>query len=77
MGFMDEFKRITNSKQESADFAYDADGRCTSMNYFDGRQHAIVYDEGDHPIALLDGRTGTVLAECEYDNDALGGRVVS
>lgn len=70
-GFMDEFKCIKNSKGESAEFAYDAEGRCTAIDYFDGRQHAIIYDDSDHAIQLLDGRTGKVLVDCAYDNDAL------
>lgn len=70
-GFTDEFKRIKNSKGELAEFTYDAEGRCTAINYFDGRQHAIIYDGADNAVALLDGRTGAVLVECVYDNDAL------
>ncbi|MBL7041989.1 MAG: RHS domain-containing protein [Pirellulaceae bacterium] len=69
--FMDQFKRISNSKRESARFTYDPEGRCTAVDYFDGRQHAIVYDDADNPILLLNGRTGRVLVECKYENDAL------
>ena len=70
-GPMDELRRITNSKGETGEFTYDAAGRCIAITYFDGRQHLIVYDDSDNPIAILDGRTGKVLAECKYENDLL------
>ncbi len=70
-GLSDELRRITNSARETAELWYDAAGRCTRVRYFDGRQHAIDYDDADNPIALRDGRTGTVLATCKYADDKL------
>ncbi len=70
-GLTDELRRVTNSKGEVAEFTYDAAGRCSPITYFDGRRHAIVYDDADHPLTLQDGRTGKVLAECKYQDDAL------
>jgi RHS repeat-associated protein len=70
-GLMDEIRRITNANGETADFTYDAAGRCIAITYFNGGQHRFVYDDADNPIALLDGRTGMVLAECKYEDDLL------
>jgi len=70
-GLTDELKRIVNANEETAEFTYDAAGRCTSVTYFDGRQHAIAYDDADNPLVLFDGHTGKVLAECTYSDDAL------
>lgn len=70
-GLMDELRRITNAKGETAGFDYDGAGRCPRIVYFDGREHAVVYDEADNPTALADGRTGRVLAQCRYEDDAL------
>jgi len=70
-GLTDELTRITNAKGEIAEFAYDAAGRCTRIAYFDGREHIVEYDENDNPLALLNGRTGHVLATCKYVDDDL------
>lgn len=70
-GLTDELTRITNAKGETAEFTYDPAGRCTRIAYFDGREHIVEYDDTDNPVALLDGRTGQVLATCKYIDDDL------